>query len=480
MLGLGIVVLWSTLAYPSAPTPPSTSLIPTQLTSISSLDCSEVLRMIGQLAELSDKFPTTLSLGDNPDLEAIIRSEWAPGWLVQLAELQKKFAPQLGFIQFADSHTLLQVTTLQLRSLGIRSADGARKFLQKFPELSADRRLSFINGLIFRLLLETQNNLTDAQNQARLGLTPEEYSRAKRTIASLRPEDLPNFLMCHFSFRADSFAERMATNWAATATYRAPMPAEHVQWTKLHGIFISPESGQRLYDSRDLISLIRAILPLEANSAVAFFVDAEIQHFTVSELRDLAACSNLPPSVRDTVLDWEERSHGSLPNTASASYRQRLIRATQSELAAVEMAGAMQEMGGASELMQSLQGGIEQCATNVQAASCSWIYAGVQILLRWVGLNPQEYSGYILSNVLGQALVALSADSTYANQLKSLLAAVEEGAVPITTFAKELSAAGTSSQATLAARREALQKRLANLQGTTPLSLTDRSRSTAP
>jgi hypothetical protein len=470
MLGLGFGVLWGLPAYPSANQPPSNSLLSTSITAVTSLECSEILRMIGQLAELSEKFPNTtpLSLGESPALDDIIRSEWAPEWLVKLAELQKKFQPQLEFIQFADSDTLLQITALQLRSLGIRSAQGAKDFLARFPNLPADRRLSFINGLIFRLLLEIQNDLTEAENRQRLGLSPEVYARTKRLISVLRPEELPNFLMCHFAFRADSFAERLTQNWDSTAKYRALVPAEYEPWTKLHGIFISPDSGQRLYDSRDLISLVRAILPIGAHAAVTFFVEAEIQYFTISELRDLASCPNLQNRVRELLLHSEGQESSS---SASSAHRQRLIRATQSELAALELAGAMQEMGGASELMKSLQGGIEQCANTVQTASCSWIYSGVQILLKWVGLSPQDWGGYILSNVLGQALVALSSNTTYADQLKGLLAAVEQGAVPIAAFAKELGAAGTSTTEVLQQRRADLRQRLVTLQGNQSLTV---------
>ncbi len=468
MLGLGIGALWGSPAYPSVQPPNTTdSLISTSLTAITSVECSDILRMIGKLAELSEKFPSTdpLSFRDNPAYDDIIRSQWAPEWLVKLAELQKKFQPQLEFIQFADSDTLLQITALQLRSLGVRSPAAARDFLAKFPRLPADHRLSFINGLIFRLLLEIQNDLPEWENRQRLGLSSDVYARTKRLISALRPEELPNFLMCHFAFRADSFADRVTQKWGATADYRPPIPAEYEAWTKLHGIFISPTTGQRIYDSRDLVSLVRAILPVGAHAAVSFFVEAEVQYFTANELRDLAASPNLQPGTRALLLQSEEALHGAISPTASAAYRQRLIRATQAELAAIDLARGMQDMSGTEGLMKSLQGGIEECTNSMQSASCSWIYSGVQILLKWVGLSPQDWSGYVLSNVLGQALVSLSSNTVYANQLRGLLAAVEEGAVPITSFAKELGSAGTSSAEVLEKRRADLHQRLANLQG---------------
>lgn len=440
-----------------------------------SLDCAGILRLVSQIAKLAETLPGGSAAAIARAAEEI-PADGIPSWARPLLDLRQKAQPHLDFIEFADSRALGLVTALQLRELGIHSASKASAFLREFPSLPPGRQLSFINGLVFRLLWESLNGLPLEYNQQRLGLAQTEFANLHRFLRDMAPEDYPNFalsLMCHFDFRSEQMAERTAEAWGPTANYLSPAPPPTRRWIKLHGVFIDAEGGQRLYDQKDLSLMLSHLLKLQALEAVGFFLETQTASLSLAELRALHEL-NLPPDLRTRVEVWVGRQTGLLSLSETERTRQRLINQTQSELQMVESrirlrgwVNELQGIGDATQLVDTLRLNVDQCMTAMQSQGCAWIQTGIRIVLDYVGLNPGGWSGFLVSSLLSQVMMhSVSSGAGYTGQLTTLLEDMHQRAMPIVAFARGV---GTQSATpddleTLQERKRTLEARLAQLQ----------------
>ncbi len=467
LIGLGIGWLPAQLfADPTLQVPDPKKPLPSLIAGPpAGANCSELVQVFTHLADLMGAphwNSTSLNL-DNPLMQEIVRGNWAPEWMKQLAVLQQHFQPHLEFIQFADSALLTRITALQLQDLGIRSGAKARDFLAEFPTLPTERRHAFATGLVFRLLVETQNRFALLENQQRLGMQSEDFERSVALLSTLKPEGLSKltlFIMCHFAFRAETFAQKILDAWPSFQNYESPLPREMRNWVELHGIFADPASGQRTYDEKALVSLVGALLPLEAAKALSFLALTEGPQIPVEEVHRLLRLKNLPESVRSTL---EDVSRGMSPS--------RSLQAAEMELKALAWLETFQSMGTNDQILKTLQSGLDGCDRYLQSSNCAYISSSIEIFLRWMGCNTNDWAGYLLGNFLNQIVIVLSGNSNFGIPVTQFLNSFRSETEPIFAFARGLSP-GNQGGLDLLARRRVLQKRIeilrAHLQAPQP------------
>lgn len=460
------------------PSQHSTSLIVSAANNAapSQWDCSTILELLSRLAGMPQVLP---SLSSGSASAGLIPNEMAPDWLKQLAGIQQTFQPHFDFIRFADSDVLLQVSAIELRALGIKKMSKAREFLREFTSLTSDRQLAFVNGVVFRLLWETQNSLPNDKNQSRLLIQNESYTESLTFLSSLKQEELPNltlFLMCHFGFRADTFGARLESFWENSANYTSPFSPQHDLWLKSHGIFLNPEDGQRLYNQQELITLMSSLISIRADRAIDFFIATEAPNLSNSELRALLAIPNLRGNTQEKIHGWlGEKSSQISPNEVEAN-RLRLLRAAESELAVVETRLRLMDwvdqfqevgrpLGDPSALFVGLQEQVTRYMSTWEQESYTWLFSGLRFLLALAGYSETTYSSYFIGGLLSQTLQTSFARPMVSN-LQSTLDQMAQQIGPIMAYARELQQSPTApaDTASLTRRRDEIRARIATLQ----------------
>lgn len=412
--------------------------------------CSNILRVVSEIAMLTQHFPSNspLLLPATSTYDAIESSQFAPGWVKQLVVLQRQFQPQLDLVYFLDSEAVKRVTALQLRALGFDSGETAFGFLGKFPTLELDRQIAFANGLVFRLLWETLNNLPAEQNRARLGLDPQAFEALHSVLSRLAGTDYRNLalaLLCQFGFRNTAMAESVRSQWEITRSYEPPLPKALRSWTKLHGVLVDPRTGKRAENERDLVWLLTASVSLDAKEAIGFLLDKELPHLTNAQVAAVRAVAGLPPHVLDRIDEWEAGDISGFSPKDAGAMRNRLIRTTKGELEVVETrikllvwAKNLQGIADPAEVVNSLREQIRQCVASGSRNSCDWVSAGVRILLKWMGFDPGALGSHVLGGILSDIVVTISSNSSYGTQLGAMLDQMHLQALPIVAFAKEI------------------------------------------
>lgn len=426
---------------------------------LNAAQCGALIQMIGKLSHLAEIVPVPQS--QTFAFKNIIESDWAPDFIKQLAILQSRFQPQLDSIQFIDSEALTRLTALQLKALGVRSAEHARAFLSSVPNLPNDRRLSFVHGLIFRLLTETRNRFSDNENRARLGLSNVSYAPVRALVVDLDPTETANLtflLLCHFAYRADTAATRLTNDLWAEMGSTAPMPieADRAAWIHLHGTVIDPRTGASLFELKDIVSLVATLTQLEAKPALEFFLFTEIPHLNFTTLDTLARLTAVPESVRTRLSNARLKAMAMMEPSNS-----RLLEATRSELEVLNWVEAFHGMGGASALLEASQW-VEGAGQSVNA----WIQSSVEMVLWLFGVNTHDEMGRFLSAFFSQSLVQLCSNSSYGPQLQQLFDQMK----PIAQFAQGLPH-GAGADTVFSQRRQNLQLQLHSLRPTDATSI---------
>ncbi len=460
LLFLGLA-LFSSAAEASKPVPGFDS---------PSLDCVSILRLVSQIGKLAEQLPGAPTIAPTRGAEGI------PEWAKPLLALQQRAQPHLDFVAFADSRVLSLITAIQLRELGVSSAERAATFLRAFPNLPPDRQIAFINGLVFRLFWESLNGLPPELNQQRLGLTAEDFTSFHRFLRQMAAPDYPNFalsLMCHFDFRSDPLANRVVQAWEETLAYIAPVELPLRREMKMHGVSLAPENGARLYTEKDLGRLLAHLLKIRAPEAIGFFLETEIPRLTLVELRALPT-RNLPETLRAKVEVWVKRQTALLALSDTERSRQILIHETQNELRMVEtrirLHGWVNELrgiGDATRLVDTLRLNVDQCVGAMQNQGCSWIQTGLRIVLDYVGMNPGGWSGFLVSSLLSRLLAdSVASSAGYTDQLSNLLEEMHQRSLPVAAFAQGALTQGGTPQdlEALRERKRALEARLTELQ----------------
>ncbi len=436
------------------------------------VDCQGILLLISQLAATVSKTP----FGSESALKNLTGSalpSWSSDWISPIHDLTRQLEPHFEFVRFADSTFLLRVTQLELQEIGIRDPKAATAFFAGFGNLSNDKQLAFVNGILFRVLWEVSNHFSVAENSQRLKAYADDNQAVFGFVGGLKPSDYHDLslrLLCHYGFRAQSFSERLAVQWSGE---RYEYPNEvNGDWIPLHGFFLNPVNGARLVEDRDWVPVLDVLFSMGAHQAAEFFVATHLGTLPESVLIGIEAMPALPPSTRAVVVERLKSQSGSSNLSAEERKKLALIAASESELAIVETRIALQTwvdalagMGNTSSLVAQLKAQLAPYVSGLENQTCGWVFSSVQYLLRQAGFAPDSWAGQIVGGILSQVLISVASSTTQAGTLHGVLEDLYRHSVPIAAFASELSRTGQEDLGALRLRQQALAQQLASLRG---------------
>jgi hypothetical protein len=406
--------------------------------------CATTLRLLAQLATIAEQ---THALLARNSADSPAGAEDGSDVMGSIKRFRDSILPHIAFVQFADSEALLTVTRLQLWELGLHSTEQSQAFLRDFPRLPTARQIAFVNSIVLRLLWEVANSNDASDNAARLSISEADLNQAGPFLRNLEQKDFANlslFLLCHFCFRSQSISDRIVQiSPEIRERYRAPFSDEALRWIPLHGFFTHPLAGRSTYDEKDWITFLSTLLTIQAHSAVQFFIATDAHALTMKTLTQIQRLPSLPDVSSNFIQELLNNGHHGPPASGAAARREELIRSTRSELSIVETqiqlhdwVSTLSGMGQAADLVDSLRTHLEPCLQAAETIACNRFASGFRFLLSCVGIDANDWGGYLIGNLLSRAILSFTGSPT--SESMSVLSQIRSGALPIAAFARDL------------------------------------------
>jgi hypothetical protein len=435
-------------------------------------DCQQILSLLGQFADSVSSTSLEMPTGMRA-LTSTTIGVFAPDWTAPFQHLAKQLVPHFEFVRFADSTFLLRITQLELQEIGIKDPHAAKAFFAGFGNLSNEKQLAFVKGILFRVLWESSNHFTLQVNQNRLNAHAEDVEAAFSFVRGQMPADYYDLslrLLCHYGFRAQSFSEKLAAQWSG-AGYLYPNEING-DWVPLHGFIWHPLNGNRLVEDQDWVPVLDTLFTMGADRAAEFFLATHLATLPESVLIAIEAMPALPADARATVVERQRSQSGSSKLTPDELSRNARIAEAESELAIVETRIALQKlvdalagMGTTSSLVAQLKEQLVPYVTSLENHTCSWVFTSVQFLLEKAGFPPDSWTGQIVGGILSQVLISVASSATQAGPLQQVLEDLYRNTAPIAAFASELSRTGREDIGELSQRQQTLSRQLLTLRG---------------